>query len=82
MKPSSLLLCSSLFALQPIMAAPVLAQDSDREVAESEAPENDVIAPQPDMDPVVPVDETAEGTLPADAEADDDAWDITAPPGA
>ncbi|MGB3738883.1 MAG: amidohydrolase family protein [Pontixanthobacter sp.] len=34
------------------------------------------------MDPVVPVDETAEGTLPADAEADDDAWDITAPPGA
>ncbi|MGB3740394.1 MAG: hypothetical protein WA948_13715, partial [Pontixanthobacter sp.] len=82
MKLSSLLLCTSAFALQPMMAAPAMAQDADPDVAESEAPENDVIAPQPDMDPVVPVDETAEGTLPADAEADDDAWDITAPPGA
>ena len=84
MKISALLLCSSLFALQPILAAPTMAQDADPDVAESEAPEDEIIAPQPDVEPVVPIEQVAQGTLPDDSgDADEEKdWDITAPPGA
>ena len=59
-----------------------MAQDSELDVAETEAPEDEVIAPQPDLDQPVPVEEVARGTIPADTEEPESTWDITAPPGA
>ncbi len=94
MKFTSLLLCSSAFALQPVLAAAAFAQDSDLDVGETEAPEDEIIAPQPDAEPLVPIEQVAQGTLPVEpgpvepgpvepgGDREESAWDVSAPAGA
>ncbi len=89
MKLPSLLVCSSLFAVQAMLVPVAIAQDADPVIAASEAPEDDIIAPQgdgpqSDTGSLVPLSQIAAGTVAAGGTATDTPaeWDISAANGA
>ena len=75
------MLSTSLYAFSPLAAQD---QQLPTPVAETEVPEDEIIAPQPDVDTMPAADSgiATDVAEPADAEAEDGKWDVNAPPGA